>query len=60
MSNKNGSHSEPYVLDQKNDPSPTKGTDKPWERPGQKSQNPSEPDAPKPDLDRWNKSIQGK
>jgi hypothetical protein len=33
-----------------------KGTDEPWERPGQKSQNPNETDAPKPDLERWQES----
>ena len=35
---------------------PTKGTDAPWERPNQKAQNPNEDDAPKPDLERWQKS----
>lgn len=39
------------------DPEPARGTDKPWERPGQKSQNPGEKDPPRPDLDAWNKAI---
>lgn len=51
MTQKNGHHSE-HVQDNKNDPAPTKGANEPWKRPGQKSQNPNEPDAPKPDLDR--------
>lgn len=59
MPEKNDPQSEPHVQDKKNDPAPTKGTNKPWKRPGQKSQNPDEPDAPKPDLDRWDKAIKG-
>jgi len=38
------------------DSTPSSGTDAPWARPNQKAQNPSEPDAPKPDLERWHKS----
>ncbi|WP_425989933.1 hypothetical protein [Afipia sp. DC4300-2b1] len=45
MSKKNGSHSEPYVLDKKNNRFPTKGTQNPWGHPGEKS-HPSEPNAP--------------
>lgn len=38
------------------DDKPTKGTKEPWKRPGQLSQNPSEPEPPKPDLENWQKS----
>lgn len=34
-----------------NDNAPTKGTNEPWKRPGQLSQNPSEPEPQKPDLE---------
>ncbi len=34
----------------------TKGTEKPWERPGQKSQNPDEEPASPHDLETWQKS----
>jgi hypothetical protein len=60
MPGKNDSQSDPHVQDKNNDPAPAKGTEEPWKRPGQKSQNPNEPDAPKPDLDRWNRSIKGR
>jgi hypothetical protein len=32
---------------------PTKGTDEPWKRPGQTSQNPDEPEPKGPDLEKW-------
>lgn len=59
MPGKNDSQIDPHVQDKKNDPAPTKGTTEPWNRPGQKSQNPGELEAPRPDLDRWNKAIRG-
>ena len=37
----------------KNDEAPTKGTNEPWDRANQKSQNPDEAPAPKPDLEKW-------
>jgi hypothetical protein len=36
--------------------SPAKGTDKPWERPGQLSQNPNAKEPKKPDLEKWKES----
>jgi hypothetical protein len=33
-----------------------KGTDKPWERPGQLSQNPNAKAPKKPDLEKWKES----
>lgn len=59
MAGKNDLQSEPYTQGIDNDPAPSKGTEEPWKRPGQKSQNSGEPDAPKPDLERWNKVIKG-
>lgn len=38
------------------DDAPSKGTDKPWERPGQTSQNPDQEPPKKPDLEKWQKS----
>ncbi len=38
---------------EQSDKAPTKGTDAPWDRAGQKSQNPDEPNWPKPDLEKW-------
>jgi hypothetical protein len=35
---------------------PRQGTDQPWKRPGQLSQNPSEPDPPDIDLEKWRES----
>ena len=52
MPAKNDPQSEPHVQDLENDPKPTKGTDEPWKRPGQASQNPDEK-VTKPDLDKW-------
>lgn len=48
---------ERHVRDNKNDPPPSKGTNEPWKRPGQASQNPDAPEPGKHDLDRWNKAI---
>lgn len=48
--------SDPHVLDKPNDPAPTKGTEEPWKRPGQSSQNPDEKEPEKPDLEKWHKS----
>jgi hypothetical protein len=56
MPTKNDPQSEPHVQDAKNDPPPTKGTEQPWERPGQSSQNPGQK-LTKPDLDKWKKAI---
>jgi hypothetical protein len=53
MPNKNDPQSDPRVQDIENDPPPTKGTDQPWKRPGQLSQNPSEPEPPDIDLEKW-------
>ena len=50
------SQSDPNVLDKPNDTSPTKGTEEPWKRPGQVSQNPDEKAPQKPDLEKWHKS----
>jgi hypothetical protein len=33
-----------------------KGADLPWKRPGQKSQDPNDPDPLKPDLEKWQES----
>jgi hypothetical protein len=41
---------------QANDPPPSKGTNEPWKRPGQASQNPDQK-VPKPDLDKWKTAI---
>jgi hypothetical protein len=38
------------------DDKPAKGTDKPWERPGQHSQNPDWKEPKKPDLEKWKDS----
>ena len=38
------------------DDKPAKGTDKPWERPGQLSQNPDWKEPKKPDLEKWKDS----
>ena len=35
------------------DDKPSKGTDEPWKRPGQTSQNPDQPAPAKPDLEKW-------
>lgn len=48
--------SEPHVQDIKNDPPPSKGTNEPWKRPGQSSQNPDQPEPRKHDLDQWKKT----
>jgi hypothetical protein len=37
---------------QRDDWTPTKGTDEPWKRPAQKSQDPAAPDTPKSDLEK--------
>ena len=50
---------ERHVRDSKNDPPPSKGTNEPWKRPGQTSQNPDQPEPGKRDLDQWKKSITG-
>ena len=42
--------------DPREDPDQTKGTNKPWKRPGQKSQNPDESMPSQPDLETWQKS----
>lgn len=47
---------DPNVRDKENDPKPTKGTNEPWKRPGQASQNPDETIADK-DLDKWKKVV---
>ena len=50
--------SEPHVQDIENDPPPSKGTNEPWKRPGQASQNPDEPEpGKKRDVDRPNNSA---
>jgi hypothetical protein len=56
MATKNDPQSEPHVQDIENDPPPTKGTEQPWKRPGQASQNPDQK-LTKPDLDKWKKAI---
>ena len=56
MPTKNDPQSEPHVQDKQNDPPPSKGTNEPWKRPGQTSQNPDEPEPSKPDLEKWHKS----
>ncbi|HEY8335218.1 MAG TPA: hypothetical protein VIQ05_15605 [Tardiphaga sp.] len=38
---------------QRDDWTPTKGTDRPWKQPAQKSQDPAAPETPKPDLEKW-------
>lgn len=47
---------EPHVRDSRNDPPPSKGTNEPWKRPGQASQNPSWPESRDIDLETWQKS----
>lgn len=42
--------------DNENDPPPSKGTNEPWKRPGQASQNPDQK-ITKPDLDKWKTAI---
>jgi hypothetical protein len=54
--NKNDPQSEPHVLVHSNDPPPSKGTDQPWKRPGQLSQDPSLPDPPDIDLEKWHRT----
>lgn len=56
MAKKNDPQNEPHVQDIENDPAPTKGTNEPWKRPGQASQNPDETIADK-DLDKWKKVV---
>lgn len=38
------------------DDKPDKGTDKPWERPGQLGQNPNWKEPKKPELEKWKES----
>jgi hypothetical protein len=38
------------------DDKPAKGTDEPWKRPGQASQDPAAKEPKKPDLEKWQKS----
>ena len=38
------------------DKPPGKGTDEPWKRPGQSSQNPDQPEPKKPDLEKWKRT----
>lgn len=47
---KHDPQSEPLVQDKQNDPAPAKGTNEPWKRAGQASQNPDEPEPSKPNL----------
>jgi hypothetical protein len=47
----------PDPRDIQNDKPPMKGTDTPWQRPDQSSQDPSLPEPRKRDLDRWNETI---
>ncbi len=44
------------VRNSESDPKPTKGTNEPWKRPRQASQNPDETIADK-DLDKWKKVV---
>ena len=56
-------HSEPALWsvtmkrsEPREDDDNSKGTDKPWERPGQTSQNPDQKAPTKPDLEKWHKT----
>jgi len=50
------SPSEPHVEKPANDPAPSKGTNEPWKRPGQASQDPSWPESGNMDLETWQTS----
>lgn len=50
---KDNPQSEPAVQDTVNDPAPSKGTNEPWKRPGQASQNPDETEPSDIDLEKW-------
>lgn len=56
MANRNDLHKTQREQDIENKTPPRKGTDEPWKRPGQLSQNPSEPDPPEIDLEKWRES----
>ncbi|MEH2514042.1 hypothetical protein V1291_005396 [Nitrobacteraceae bacterium AZCC 1564] len=53
MANRNDPQKTLHEQDIKNKTPPRRGTDEPWKRPGQLSQNPSEPDPPQIDLEKW-------
>lgn len=41
------------ITDDRDEKAPSKGTNEPWKRPDQSSQNPDQPEPKKPDLKKW-------
>ncbi|WP_424630815.1 hypothetical protein [Bradyrhizobium sp. SYSU BS000235] len=56
MANRNEPQNKPHRQNIDEKTPPRRGTDQPWKRPGQQSQNPSEPDPPEIDLEKWRES----